>query len=406
MRILLIATAAALAALVLPASARAQSAGAPPAGATSPGVQTPTGGPLETPPPSATGTPELTGVGRLTLSRVFVRAGRERAGFVPTDWMFATLAFRGRGFIGYLNLSVGQAWVIQNVPVTAMLDGAPEARWMAFSPGKLPDDTRVPLKFGYTVDHSVRVAAPPQTEEAIPAHQQVDTCGMGGGPGGRGGNDKARGGGPVPLVGGELAETPHVHEGTFPNQPAKENQCVTVAFSNSLQWIRSSQGLDTAPVDLTPGYLDHALGRAEGKAIDVRKAIAKKKKEYGKLVDTSDSWDDPGLTVDRLGALIDAKCDVEMFIDSDDKHSVGHMVALVGIARTKDGKWSIDAAHDIKQGPTNNDYTPTDADHTHQTVTETYVYSPGDNTLRGVPDTLKDRKVGAFVVECKKNKRK
>ena len=356
-------------------------------------------------------TGESVGPTHLKLYRALVPVDPGRRRFVPADWMYASLEFRGHGLVGYLNLTVDAAWVIRNVPVVAALDGLPEVRWFAFAPNGEVARSAGAVSYGVAIEPVVRETAPMPEDSATPASQPVVMCGIdglageGGGPAGGPGHGPTGSGAAVPLIGDELAEKPVVHQGKFPNQPAKVNQCVTVAFSNSLEWIQSTQGLDTAPVDLTPGYIDHELGRKDDQPVDVNDAIAKKKARYGELVDTIVFDGKNGLPMPRIQEKLRQNCDLEMFVKPAKPGAVGHMVAIVSITRTKDGNWSIDVAHDIRQGPTNNDYQPTDPDGDHKTVTQTYVYGSNDHLLSGDPPELRGREVGPLVAECKKERK-
>ena len=305
---------------------------------------------------------------RLSLYRSRVPADLHATRFVVSDWMSAALTFSGSGFAGYLNLTVGGVWVVQNVPVVAERDGVPETRWFAFGPGAGVARGTGPVAYGFTLAAAPRDAAPGMTGQTAPAPQPVVMCGRGGGPGNPGS--------PGALIGGEIApgETAHAQK-DFPNQEAKLMECGPVAISNSLQWLKKTKNLDVPDSDITPDALDVTLGWDPKKNGLTDGWLEKKKKKFGKLIDTSTKG------VDQLGQAMDDGCDIELEADT-------HIAAIVGVTKLNTGKWSIDVAHDTDQGKAGG------------TKTETIIYSPGDSRIKG-GTFLDGTKVSNFIVECK-----
>ena len=150
--------------------------------------------------------------------------------------MFAALKFHGYGLAGYFNLSVDGDWVVQNVPVIAMRDGAPESTWFGFThdgPSPHGGDS-----VGYSVSAHVSEAPPRETLRMAIGPHPFSFCG-----GDPGGDGQAKGPS-ADLTGGRIVGKPHFHEGEYPNQKSLVNQCVSVAFSNSLKWLKDTQGAD------------------------------------------------------------------------------------------------------------------------------------------------------------------
>jgi hypothetical protein len=333
----------------------------------------PAGPPPKSPYPAAVGA--MNGV---ALYRELYAAPNARP--APSGWMYARVDFQGRGLAGYLNLSVADVWVIQNVPLIAVGDG-PQSRWLPFSPGP-PRAGKDVVPYGATLDREPRAAAPLQTGKTMPTPLPGPKCGFGGGPG------PTPAQGPVIQHSGPLAEPLHIHLGQFVNQQAETNQCVSVAFSNSLEWLKSTTEPALVSDDITPAGLDRIIGRQPGQAIDPSLATARKKDRFNVWIDTTT------LTagqINQVGAAIDRGCDVEMFARKP-VFTVGHAVAVTGIGKLVGGGWQINIVEDLKQGPPGSG---------HQTVSETLTYPVSFEKLIRAPGSGVDGyKISAFVVEC------
>jgi hypothetical protein len=333
---------------------------------------------------------------RISLYSVLLPSDPLGRRFHESDWMYAELKFSGHGLVGYLNLSVDGQWMVRNMPVIAQRDGEPESQWFGFRPGPVASRTG-DVSVGYDVKPEIRHTAPTETFRALAPPREVFVCGMGGGPGsGTGGGPGAggkgaKGGGE--LIGGQVIGKAHVHGGNFPNQKSEINQCVSVAFSNSLQWLNDTQNLKLDPNKISPAGLDKIVGRDPGKPIDYGAATKAKADKFKGSIDTYSGTADG---ISSVGDAIDKKCDVEMFT-SPPNGGVGHAVAVTGISRVqtpKQGiKWSITIVEDAKQGP------PTATDH--NPISENVTYPTGNNQIGGGAG-VDGKVISGFVVECKK----
>jgi hypothetical protein len=305
----------------------------------------------------------------------------------PSGWMYAKVDFQGRGLAGYLNLSVADVWVIQNVPLIAVGDG-PQSRWLPFSPGP-PRAGKDVVPYGGSLDPEPRAAAPLQTAKTVPTPLPGPKCGFGGGPG------PTPSQGSVIQHGAPLAEPLHIHASSFVNQPAETNQCVSVAFSNSLEWLKSTTQPALVSDDITPTGLDRVIGRQPGDPIDATLATARKQARFNVWIDTT-TLTAPGngatsAQMSQVAAAIDRGCDVEMFAKKP-VFTIGHAVAVTGIGKLVGGGWQINIVEDLKQGPPGSG---------HQTVSETLTYPVSFEKLIQAPGSGVDGyKISAFVVEC------
>lgn len=232
------------------------------------------------------------------------------------------------------------------------------------------------VDYGIALTAATLVAAPPtQARIAVAADTINELCT---------GGDGADGVPPPPdrLVGGEQdpAETRHTNSG-FVNQDTALRGCVQAGFSNSLQWLKKSNPSlsGVKDEDIALDALAAAVGSTE--ASGAPDGFIAKKRDY--LAARNVPIDTIEVGVADVGARIDQKCDVEMWTEG----AVKHFVAVVGLSKGKDGKYSIDVAHDTKQGEKGG------------TLTETVTYDPAANQISGGA-WLDKGKVLSFVVEC------
>lgn len=298
----------------------------------------------------------------------------------------ATLEYLGSDRLLYVNLAVNGRWALRNVPVLSV-EGAD--RWQGVT---------------YTFDLGVEAG----TDVAwLMKDFTLGTCPLQEMP--RGGWDAPVGERDVvlfpgaPLVevlvsggegdapaGGEAGEA-HTNA-DFPNQESDPSACAPTAVSNSLQFLNDTHDLGIDPAELTVQrmkqatnfgdkgaagtgcWIDPDASRPEGE----RDAWWQSKDKYMQAHDLPITTRMSETAADAIQAL-DDDCDVEM-------ETNGHTVAIVGMTRLADGKYSVDIKHDTQQGQAGG------------TVTETVTLDPATGAITGGTGTG-----GGFnylVIEC------
>ncbi len=290
------------------------------------------------------------------------------------------LTYPGSSQVQYINLTVGQSWVVQNVPLVSVLGpGVEHTVAIVFGLGVQAGTPVSEIKYGLSVTTNTVQDAPTATETATVNDGLVVF------------SDGEPGAGPTnpqgpqaPLVGDAVVDdTPHTNDKDFPNQESRKLFCVPVAISNSLKWLKISQNIpdDQLPPEDTEieGWAER-FGTTEGSGT-TDPTWPQKKADYfarkGIPIDTT--FIPPG-DVNKVGDLLDKDCDVEL-------RGRSHTASIVGLVRTKDGKYTITIRHDTKQGEMNG------------TVDEIVIYDPATGKISG--DVWLDGKdIRGFVVEC------
>jgi hypothetical protein len=306
--------------------------------------------------------------------------------YVPaSEWGRLRMTYVGSPHVLYLNLTVNHKWVLQNVRVLSEHGANQEQEVaVAFGLGNKRGVRVVQADYGMTLWAIPSTSAPPTTgTTAVTPETLEDLC---------------TGGGPTPhlpvpkgpIVGGQSdkKDEKHTNNTGFPNQEAPKMGCVPTGFSNSLQWLKknndSMSGVNDD--DLSIDSIGKAVGFKEGKGTP-NGFIQKKMKYVEKKKIPVDTF---GTDAAGVGKWMDEKCDVEIWTAGDNG---GHFAAVVGISKGQNGKYSIDVAHDTKQGEDGG------------TTTETVTYDPRTNKISG-GTWMDGTQLQTFVIECPKKKKK
>jgi len=251
-----------------------------------------------------------------------------------TDWGTADLSFLGSPDVMYFNLTVNGVWQVQNIPVLSIEgEGVEQTHSIPFDLGNEVGENVTSLEYAYSLTPDTLATGP---VGATPAAVGCDTiqiynCG------------KEQ---PFPLApgaaevvkGGEVQDAHHNHA-DFPNQLAGHYECAPAAVSNSLQFLNREHKLGLKPEDMTIAKWKEVLGFVANWGVSrdgwpaLKDAYMKK---HGIPITTRVF---PAGDIDKIGAEIDAKQDVEMEL-------FGHTVSVVGISRLKNGTYKFDIAHD------------------------------------------------------------
>lgn len=290
-----------------------------------------------------------------------------------SDWGRLLLTFQGSQDVRYLNLSVNGRWAIRNVPVLSIHgDKVTQTITYTFSLGVPSGRQMTQLSYGISLGPQTVEIPPTESDKAPVSQEQVNvTCPTS--------NTPMPLGPATPLVGGKLAdgETKHVNNTTFPNQEAGKLECGPVAVSNSLQWLNNIHSLGLKPGDIDIDAMKKATGwTSNGVPADWFKKKDQYMKDHGIPIETTT------VPIDQVPEKMDKKCDIEL-------DGQVHIVAIVGIAKLDNGKYSITVRHDTKQGEPGG------------TIDETVTYDPSTNKVEG-GTWLDGKRVDNFVVECPK----
>jgi hypothetical protein len=297
--------------------------------------------------------------------------------FIPySDWGRLTAVYMGVRGLMYLNLSINEKWVIQNLPVLSERgQGRLQSVSVSFGLGVKRGYRVNRATYGITLSEAIRKTPAPD-RGIMPIQHEIDNerCETG----------DLQGGIPPagPVVGGTGGGD---EKHTIPdpvNQEAPKEGCIPTALSNSLKTLKKNHNLnmkdDDISIDSLGGAVDYKVGSG------TPAGWIKKKKDYvsnkGLPIDTTEG------TIDDLPKLIDRKCDVEIRGGTPEW---GHVVMVVGVVKGADGKYTIDIAHDTKQGEADG------------RVTESIVYDPATKTFKG-GTWLDGKKLQEIVVECPK----
>jgi hypothetical protein len=335
-----------------------------------------------TPSPAQSESKAITNV-RFEQLDLRINEGRPNA-VVAKDsgWGYLYLSYRGADRIQYLNLTAGESWAVQNLPLVSVSGaGAEQNVAVAFGLGVEPGTAITELKYGISLTDTPVDAQPRSTETARVADGQIVFT--------DGEPDETplvspRGPG-RPLAGGAADDTPHTNDKDFPNQESNGLLCVPVAISNSLKWLKKTQNIpddQLSPADTDiQGWVDRFGTTPEAGTTDP--TWPQKKADYFKKknVPIETTFIPPG-DIGKVGELLDKDCDVEL-------RGRNHTASIVGITKTKDGKYSITVRHDTNQGSPGG------------TVDEVVTYDPATGKITG--GTFLDGKdIRGFVVECYK----
>lgn len=324
-----------------------------------------------------------------------------------TGWFDLSLEFIGSSDVFYLNVAANGEWPIQNVPVLSR--GGNETGQEAIYTFGIENVGQVlnEFDFGIELTDEILVAPPNETETASIKQQQVRI-----GPGGgveqpppepwRLPQCAAK-----PLKGGMKADGAMKHvNAPYKNVDCATNYCVPAAISNSLNFLNDKHDLKLDKNEISVGALGQLLGTTT-KGGTAYKEWTKKRDKFKDKVHTytipatpenelvpypvtaaSLARPFPENEVDKICDLLDRDCAVEMFTLTP-TGGFGHAVAIVGIIKLKNGRYSIDVAHDVEQNQGGG------------TKTETVTWDTTTNRIEG-GKSLNCKAVWFLVVECPK----
>ncbi len=266
-----------------------------------------------------------------------------------SDWGVVDLTFTGSDTIVYFNLTVNGTWQVQDMPVLSLEgSGVNQTQRFWFDLGNEVGTNVTDLYYVSRLTTAPLLSAPPYVD-SIYAQVRDDSvvvysnCGC----------PFNRTPPPAkPTVGGTVSdEKQHKLEG-FETQECGRYDCVPAAISNSLKFLKKRHGLNINDDDITIDKMKEACGWVDGVGVppgtewwDLKDEYMKKKK----LPITTERRVAKE-NIDWVIQQIDIGQDVEMTVRWQSGGFVDyHCVALVGIAKLDNGKYSITVAHDAKQ---------------------------------------------------------
>lgn len=261
-----------------------------------------------------------------------------------SEWGAVDLTFMGVDQIMYLNLTVGAAWSIQNMPVLSIRGfGIEQTQRFWFDIG----DPGIPvslLTYSLTLTPTISDQPLILTTALVTTDWVRINTGLTGAPPGGGGPGPAG-----PQVGGQAANpNPKMHQ-NFPNQESPPNFCVPTGVSNSLQWLNTTNGLGMNAGDISIPALGNAFGTTPANGT-VKNTIYHNKKSYcktKKLPITTRKFN--GKHIGDVAKEIKNGQDVELMVDWIGQGGKGHCVAVTGITDHGNGKYSLVITHDNDQ---------------------------------------------------------
>lgn len=295
---------------------------------------------------------------------------------VNSSWGSVTVEYAGTGEILYFNLAVDQRWVIQNMPVL----GYEGDQSITYSFDlDVPDGKDVrELTYAFNMTESVLDSMPGDFRPATVGDRAVDIKS------GLAGKKTFRDEGPRVIIGAAVVQSAK-HTQAFPNQECGDKECVPAAVSNSLKFLNKKDKLKLTEEQTSIEEMKKATDWSKGCCIWGGCGLDwwKKKKKYmqdNKYPITTDSVGN----FDKVITEIKRGQDVELCLDH-------HCVAVVGISKLKDGRYSIDIVHDTEQGKAGG------------TIKETIFYDPKTKKFSGgVKGWANGDEFHYFVVECPK----
>ena len=280
-----------------------------------------------------------------------------------TEWGAANLTYTGADPILYFNLTVNNSWQVQNVPVLSREGaGVDQTGVFAFNLG-VPRGTSVSsLTFAFTLAPSLESSMPlgatvapvvsvlqtsfsDVAEEAVPALAAAE-----------------------PLVGGQAVEAKKHPQKGFPNQGCEKNKCAPAAASNSLQFLKAKNNLNIPDATISIAAMDAAMTNGNTAGAKFKGGA------HAWWVDKKAFLDAGGfgITTKQLLRLSDIAAEID---HGEDVELQGgwHTAAIVGITDLGGGKFSLDVAHDTKQGVPGG------------TQVDTIVFDPATGKFKGSP---------------------
>ncbi|MGH2374329.1 MAG: hypothetical protein ACRDIC_12805 [bacterium] len=294
----------------------------------------------------------------------------DRAVVKDSDWGSLNMTILGSPDIVYLNLSANGNWVLQNIPVVSIEGpGVNQSMFSYFFLGVNSGQRLDRLRHGLTLTSNVRTSPPAETQLAILEHRTVifnrgirnrrarlhdaRTSGFQSGAQARSGEQS-------------------VHR-DFPNQEAGKNECVPVALSNSLQFLKRTHGLPLTDAEVSIANMKRVVGWQQTGA---PQQWERRKRDFRPdLITTTITQQ-----IEEVVAAHRRRCDVELSAGT-------HVAAVVGITPLENGNHTLYVANDLEQGKDDG------------RVTEIVTYDSRRRRVSG--DAIwGNGRVSFFVIEC------
>ena len=257
--------------------------------------------------------------------------------YLHSGWGQAELTFNGSAELQYFNLTVNDSWVAQNVPVLSRM-GADVAQTIHF---KIPLGVfgipLVQVNAGQSLTPEPVVTKPPfDIGVSVGLFAEKLFSGL---------QDQGlEYSTPENLVGGTVVRHT-VSLPSFPNREQGRNECVPAAILNSLNFLNQHHSLSIDPAELTMEKMRAAVDwNFDGAPVDDVNNITwvRNKQRYMAAKEfpiTTTVTKDPQQAMNALSN----RCDVEISM-------TGHAAAVVGMTDLGNNRYSLDLAHDIRQG--------------------------------------------------------
>lgn len=270
----------------------------------------------------------------------------------PTDLLFSQMSYRldgvstelteyGRCRVDYagndgplfFNLSIGGQWRIRNAP---LIDYGPASSVdLSFDLGSVRGSVVSDLTFGWSLTSTpglmpASTLFAPVTQASVVEHSGIQGESLK--------TDVSPA--PAPKPGDSATEWKAKHVG-FPNQEAKEGECVPTAVSNSLKFLKKSKPGSFNPPDdeisreafrLVTGYHYPIAANANWAQL-VERHINQKR------------WPIKQTEISSYQEILDAvKRGADVVVQG-----TGHVAAVQGITKLADGSYALDLAEDTDQ---------------------------------------------------------
>jgi hypothetical protein len=267
-----------------------------------------------------------------------------------TEWSTIDLSYSGSSSVQYFNLNYNGSWVIQNMPVLSREGLISQTQQFSFHNGVLGRGVDLtglsPTFLNATLTPTLQ-GAPANIPTALTFAPDFEVFHTGGKP-----ETTSLLFAPLVAVGAAAPVTMSAAHKGFPNQEAGDFECAPAAISNSLMFLKdknpdpqwTGKALDIGTMKTATKweadgvwiFHDDARTGTSKNAFWEDKDAYMKANGYPVKTTTTTNF------ADILTAMKAMK-DVELELK-------GHTVAVVGMTDLGGGKYSLDVAHDAKQG--------------------------------------------------------
>ncbi|MFQ5691368.1 MAG: hypothetical protein ACE5HQ_13995 [Gemmatimonadota bacterium] len=306
----------------------------------------------------------------LSFSQLDVTLSEERREL--SEWALTTLEFTGSDDVLFFNLTVGDVWRIQNLPVLSREGpGVRQVTSVTFDLGVAPGTAVNSLSFDFALTLFPLEDMPTEVETVSVgrADYRLRTCLL---------EAPIRFTPPTPTLVGGRPMGKKVTRRRFPNQEAGVNECVPAAVSNSLQWLVRTRGLRAPARLISIAAMKRATGwtrrGAPGNWSSRKSGFLRR----NKIPVTTRKL--PRLNMSRLRREMRKGCDVELQANN-------HLVSVTGIQKLANGNFSLDLTHDTKQGKRGG------------TLTQTVIFNTKSKTFSGAK-WINGKQPMQIVAEC------